>query len=282
LVCAGAALNIREQIAEKAAHCERDDYYALLNLGRDTTTQDVKIAYKRLSALLAEPALSAPENADLRFMTDKIRLTLDRAFATLSDPLRRANYEHKQRRGGPHAPEPQKLPGGAEVIRLMRFTPEEKERADTADKFNVAGCRHFARKEYAEAETLLKRAVELVPDHPLYNLKLGWTIFNNPSRERTERLTLARKYLELAAAHAPYDPQARYCMAEYWRESGNDNQCRRELEATLRCDAKHPRASAELERLKARLGQAVRSPVPTKAPARSGVGGLIDRLLGRS
>ena len=136
----------------------------------------------------------------------------------------------------------------------------------------------FNRGEMTRAERYLERARELCPDEARYCLRLGWTILRNPDRDAKERVEAARPLFEHAAVLAAWDPEVRYRFAQYWREAGNRENYRSELEAALRCEGpRHVQASKELENLReAEKARAAKTGPETPQP------GLLRRLFKRA
>ena len=105
----------------------------------------------------------------------------------------------------------------------------------------------YERRAMDEAEACYRKALALEPANPRLQLELGWTVMHNTHREPEERLAEARPFLEEAVVGQPYDATTRYCMATYWRETGDMRRYRRELKSVLRCEPGHARAQAELD-----------------------------------
>ena len=248
---------LREFIAEKLRHVDAWDHYALLDVARGAEDEELQKAYRRALRVLSFLRGRDGEPHELIESSRRIERALSRAYATLSNPVRRTNYDHEKRPPKPERPVTEaagitELPPGMGLDYMMSAGVAElgPRRHKVCELLFGRGIEHLQRDEYGAAETLLKRAHELEPDDASYVLKLGWTILHNPERPPVQRRAEARPYLELAVAGAPYDAPTRYAMASYWREAGKNLQWRRELEATLRCDAHHAKARRELDMLR--------------------------------
>ena len=83
---------LRSRIAARRALVEEGDYFALLGVGRNATTYDVRRAYSELCEELDPARVLTPATVDLRDDLDAIRLVLKEAYEILADDLRRERY----------------------------------------------------------------------------------------------------------------------------------------------------------------------------------------------
>ncbi len=248
-----SANDIRQYVAEAINYEARRDYYGLLGVSPDATADQIAAAYRALTSTLDPVRLERPEYRDLRAFALRILRTGAEAVGVLSDPARRSEYDQKRIIGVPE-PQHDKTPEPFSIRELLSSPVSffGHRRKDAAERVVKLASIHYAKGEYFEAEVLYSRAHELDPENPTYEIKMGWSALKNTKRPVEERLQKARRPLERGAARAPYDAEARYAMATYWREANEPAQYRRELEATLRCDRAHEKARKELSELDAR------------------------------
>lgn len=78
------------------------DYYALLEAPRTATTAEIKRSYRRLARRYHPDARAAqPGGADEAELNRRITL-LNEAYAVLSNPQKRADYDAQRRRSEDH------------------------------------------------------------------------------------------------------------------------------------------------------------------------------------
>lgn len=244
----------RERLTRCLSSIERQDHYGAIGASRDATAPQLRVAYREAVSRLDDPQLTHTSHEDLLLLVPRIRTGLDRALSVLTNPVRRAAYDARRKPATPAeilASKQAALPSAKEIEELLTVPAATLGRRvpEVAALLHQLGCRAFAKEDYGFAERLLRRSLDLEPDNAVYALKLGWTVFKNPAREAGDRADTAKPYMDHAVAASPYDANARFMMAEYWREVGNRLQRKRELEAVLRCDPTHRRARHELERI---------------------------------
>ncbi|MFT7624243.1 MAG: Tfp pilus assembly protein PilF [Myxococcota bacterium] len=129
----------------------------------------------------------------------------------------------------------------------------ERERAATADPliraFRQLAYRHLQKERYADAEKLFRVLLRRRPEEPDFMLGLGWTILRDQEGITQDRLAEARTNLRRACTRAPYNADARYCMAMCYLACGYHRRVLDELQAALRSDPGHVLAREALEKL---------------------------------
>ena len=238
---------ITELTADKLRYADQRDYYGLLGLKPDADAGSVKAAYfdlvKRFHPDRLKNAAAATDGA-------RVFRELATAFSTLGDAGRRAAYDRERSPVGrviSGRQEPEAVIE-AEFNRLMAIPVIAigERRESLARSFLQRGATLLARGDVNGAVRHMRHAVLLVPGDPDGSLKLGWTLLTRENSADLGRVEEARGLLQHAAAKLPYSADARYSLAFCWRTVGQAVFYRKELEATLRCQADHPKATREL------------------------------------
>jgi tetratricopeptide (TPR) repeat protein len=249
------------------------DHYALLGVSPEVSVDAIKEVYLELVRHY-HPDLF--KDADRHAAAKRVSEALVDAWLTLSDPVKRAAYDRQRAGKGVHVPKLDRdLRAEAELARMLIASPAAigSRRVEVAKALHQRGAVLFSRREYAEAERYLRRALELDPSVPEHSLRLGWALFNNRSHPDTVRLHEARALIGHGVAKDPYNADARYSFACICREMGQHDQYRHELEAAMRGRTAHPRAKEELAALdakEARHEEAVRRYEQAKADESGG------------
>ena len=246
---------VTQLIRQMVEYVEDGDYFALLGVPRDASGADIKAAYVRLVKELHPDRLDRLNLGPVAADADLVFRAVNQAYAALSNDLRRTEHLRRLGETPPGAlgrvmeessPDPS---GDFDVILTAPIETFGDKAGSVAVALHQRGSVLFGQGDVDGAERHFERARELDPDTPLYSLKLGWTILKNERRPHGERLSQARPHLEHAAARDAYNADARFCMAMYWREAGNPDNQRHELEAVLRCNPRHTQARKELDDL---------------------------------
>jgi len=92
------------------------DYYTILGLDADASPESIKVAYRRL-AREAHPDRAGHKSADAQAAASAVMAELNEAYSTLSDNLRRKNYDEEfrkwQAKTATAVAEPEPEPGAA-------------------------------------------------------------------------------------------------------------------------------------------------------------------------
>jgi tetratricopeptide (TPR) repeat protein len=148
----------RREILERAAAIDSQDYFDMLGLARDATTEQVEAAYFE-AAKRWHPDRLPPELASVRDACTRIFARIGEARVTLADESARARYL-KVAADGSGSPQAQEA-----VARVV----------EAATQFQKAEvC--FKRNDLAQAETFCRRAHELDPTQPDYLALLAWLV----------------------------------------------------------------------------------------------------------
>jgi hypothetical protein len=83
---------VRARVAARLSLVEEGDYFALLGVGRDATSYDLRRAYTSLRKAFDPGAVLTAATVDLKDDVDSILEVLEEAYDVLRDPVRRERY----------------------------------------------------------------------------------------------------------------------------------------------------------------------------------------------
>jgi tetratricopeptide (TPR) repeat protein len=185
---------LRSEVLERHAALAELDHYGVLGVAREAPANAVKTAYLKAAKRFHPDALSGIGLSDVRAQATALFARIARAYATLSDPESRSDYNAQ-------------LDGNA-----------------TADADRIANAEALYRKgdillkagDFSGALTFLQPAVELWPEDPAYRSSLGWALFKMTPPD----LDAAREHLERSVELDDRDARAHYRLGLVLREAG--------------------------------------------------------------
>jgi curved DNA-binding protein CbpA len=230
---------VQQLIEERMQAAVDGDYYAVLGLPKDAKPTKIQAAYIEIAKTLHPDKLSQDGLDEFRDTATSLFRFATEAQEVLTHPEKRASYDS----GDLVA----KGVGGGEAT-----GSEERNRLNKAKLRYQKGSVLLNRKGWADAEKLLREAVELNENDARYWRKLGWAIFNGPGDDAVQRQDEAcrcwLKTLELAED----DPEAHYFMALYHKKKSDLSKMRSALKRTVKLKPRHVEAQRELRLLKMR------------------------------
>lgn len=176
-----AADALRNEVETTFARLDELDYYQLLGLEPSADAAAVKRAYLRAAKTYHPDALARSGlEAEVRGRANRVFASIGKAYATLSDPTRRRDYDRSQG-SGESSLDAERLANAETLFRkgevLLRLG-------------NFGGALEF-----------LAPAVELWPDEADYQSALGWALYKKRPPEPEQALV----HLQRAAELAPED-----------------------------------------------------------------------------
>jgi tetratricopeptide (TPR) repeat protein len=183
-----------EEIVRRAASIDRSDYFAMLEVRRDATLEDVQASFFSL-AKRWHPDRLAPELAPVRDACSRVFARMSEAHSTLSDPAKRESYMQLLTDGS-GSPETQE-----KVAKVI----------DAATNFQKAEvC--LRRGDHAQAEALCQLALDADATQSDYLAMMAWLLALKPENQSPEQT--AKSITMLSAA---IKLNARCEMAYFWR-----------------------------------------------------------------
>ena len=241
---APAAADVMNLIRERSELLARGaDHFALLGITPGTPLPDLRKVYFGLARQLHPDRLTALGIPDDSRDAQRLFAQINTAFAILTTPSRRAEYERTQQRGGEG------------VVRA------EQERANEAARRILAAEEEFRAGEIALRREQLdvalehfKHALELNPDEADHHAMVGWTIFAG-ALDKTKVLREARGMLDKAMRMAPKSVAPRLYLGRLARIMGRDREALEHFHEVLNLQPAHTEAGSEIRMLELRIQQ---------------------------
>jgi curved DNA-binding protein CbpA len=264
-----------EEIVERAASINRSDYFAMLDVKRDSTLEAVQKAFFSL-AKKWHPDRLPLELSPVRDACSRVFARMSEAHTTLSDPAKRENYMLLLADGS-GSPETQE-----KVAKVI----------DAATNFQKAEvC--LRRGDHAQAEALCQLALSADSTQSDYLAMMAWLLALKPENQSPEKTT--RSLLMLTEA---IKLNARCEMAYFWRgmllrRLGKGDAAMRDFREVVELNPRNIDAAREVRLHRMRGGRLSTKPPESKGdsaspPRRSsplpskpedGKGRLFDRLF---
>jgi Flp pilus assembly protein TadD len=205
------AAALRREVTEKHAHLDLD-HYALLGIRREATPADIKRAYFSAAKRLHPDALSRSGLEALRKPANELFARIAKAYAVLSDPKARRDYDLD-------------ATGGEEG---------EAERIAQAETLYRKGEILVRKGAFQEAVKFLAPAVELWAEDAEYRSALGWALYKKGKSEPQP----AREHLSKAVKIDPKNAVAHYRLGVVLRALGESEAAQKALAIAKQLDPK--------------------------------------------
>jgi len=205
------AAALRKEVTEKHARLDLD-HYALLGVPRGATPADIKRAYFSAAKRLHPDALSRSGLESLRKPANDLFARIAKAYAVLSDPKARRDYDTDA--------------GGTEE--------GEAERIAQAETLYRKGEILLRKGAFQEAVQFLAPAVELWAEDAEYRSALGWALYKKGKSEPQPARDHLKKAVQLDAKNAV----AHYRLGVVLRALGDQAGAEKALAVAKRLDPK--------------------------------------------
>jgi len=195
-----AAEALRGEITSRFEQLDDLDHYQLLELAESAGSADIKASYLRAAKRYHPDALAKAGLDDrTRQQANKVFAKISKAYAVLSNPRQRSEYDEARRSEG----------GPIDAARLANAESLYRKGEVLLRSGNFAGAIEF-----------LRPAVELWPDESDYCAALGWALY----RKLPSEPDLARKHLERAVELGPENATAIHRLGIVARSLGHDEE----------------------------------------------------------
>ncbi len=235
-------------VVERARTINRADYFAMLNLARDSTPEEAESGFLAL-VMKWHPDRLPPELLPLREACSRVFARLSEARATLTDPKRRAGYMRLLAEGS-GSPEMQET-----IIRVVAATEDFK-------KAEV----YFKRNDFVQAEELCRRALAGDATQADYLAMLAWLISLKPESQPVEKTVTSIRMLDKAIAMSDQCERAFFWRGMLYKRIGRDRGRVPGLSGGGRAEPRQHRRRPR----DASLQHAIRHAESTAAPTRAG------------
>jgi tetratricopeptide (TPR) repeat protein len=240
-----------EEIVRRAASIDRSDYFAMLEVRRDATLEDVQASFFSL-AKKWHPDRLAPELTPVRDACSRVFARMSEAHSTLSDPAKRESYMQLLTDGSGSPETQQKV---AKVI-------------DAATNFQKAEvC--LRRGDHAQAEALCQLALDADATQSDYLAMMAWLLALKPENQSPEQTAKS-----IAMLSAAIKLNARCEMAYFWRgmllrRLGKTDAAMRDFKEAVDLNPRNIDAAREVRLHRMRGGRFSTTPPVTKGDSGS-------------
>jgi tetratricopeptide (TPR) repeat protein len=257
------------EIVQKAVSIDRTDFFAMLDLPRDATKDEIETAFFSL-AKRWHPDRLPPELAPVRDACNRVFSRMSEAHRMLVDDEQRARYI-KVAADGSGTPEMQDA-----VAKVV-------EAAGAFQKAEVC----FKRNDLGQAEGLCRRALELDDTQADYHALLAWLIAMKPESQSAEGTQICIQMLDRAIGMSQKCEKAFFWRGLLYKRLGKAGLALRDFRKVAELNPRNIDAVREV-RLHTMRGGSQRdsSPPPaaasgSTAPSKADDGkpGLLGRLF---
>jgi tetratricopeptide (TPR) repeat protein len=221
-----AALGAKEKVLKTG------DYFALLEIDRDASADEVKQAYFKLAKRFHPDRFLSNDLRNLRRRAEAV-------FERISEAHDALRSEDKRR----------------EYVALLADPriKGDKKRAQTvgqADAHFMRAQQLISQGEWAKAEETLRRAIDLYEDDPEYHAALGWVTYQNPQTTPRSRRTSAIKPLLKALQLKADHERSHLTLGRIYELEGLADEAVRHYQKVLEVNGRNNDAAQALGRLR--------------------------------
>jgi tetratricopeptide (TPR) repeat protein len=259
------------EIVDLAARIDRSDYFMMLDLARDATSDEVETAFFALAKRWHPDRLPA-ELSPVRDACSHVFARMSDARATLGDEDGRKKYMGLLAEGA-GSPEMQET-----VVRIV-------EAASHFQKAEVC----FKRNDFVQAETLCRRALELDATQPDYIAMLAWLVAMKPENQSPDKTLASIEQLTRAIKMSDKCEKAFFWRGLLFKRLGKNDLALKDFREAVELNPRNIDAAREVRlhhmrggsRTSAPPARRSSSPSPQKPPPRGGEPGAKGSLFGR-
>jgi curved DNA-binding protein CbpA len=217
------------------------DHYRLLGVTHNTHVDDIRKAYFALARQLHPDRLRALNITDDRRDAQRLFAQVNAAFAELSEPARRADYNRVLDRGGEAAMRAEQK-RAEELLARAREGEEAFQRGEAA----------LRRDQIPTAVAEFAKARELCPDEADYHAMYAWASFCAAS-DKASVASATRALMQRAIDRSPQAVTARFLLGRVERILGRDQEALRHFRDVLADQPYHTEAASEVRAIESRL-----------------------------
>lgn len=232
------ANGVDPRLAQKLLSLARQNHYEILEVPVGATGQALKNAFFRLLRTYRLQELDTTyTNPRERQAAQQLLDRATVAFRELDDPESRARYIQAMKR-------PEALQEHEASPRILADVEAQKGELDMTNK------------QYEQAATCFRKAIDLYPDEPSYQFQLGMAIYlkamdETPSQDNLPE-SVRKPFLKAVAMSPRYDMPRLY-LGYVSKRNGELKRALKEFEGALECNPDNKRAHSEVRLLKRRL-----------------------------
>ena len=231
-----ALVQRRKEILERAAQIDKENYFDMLGVPRDAPADVIRGAYFQLARIWHPDRLSQ-DIVDVKPACAKVFARLSEAHQTLSDEQKRRQYAQQLSMGGGSPEE------DAQVQAILEATL-------CFQKAEIC----FKRNDLAQAETLLRKAVELDGTQADYVALLAWVDTLKPQNQSVEAMTERITEFDRAIGLNGRCERAYFYRAMLYKRIGNDAFALRDFKFAFELNPRNVDAQREVRLIAMRKG----------------------------
>jgi curved DNA-binding protein CbpA len=249
----------KKEIQDKAAALDKEDYFALLGVTRDTPTSEIQKAFFGL-AKKWHPDRVPPGLADVKDLCARVFGKMSEAHQTLMDPAKRAKYESSKKTGSDDSPEAQ-----AQVMAIL----------GAATDFQKAEiC--LKRNDFKQAEEFCKKAIAVEPKQADYISMMAWLESQKPQKQDPGSTQAQVLELTRAIGISQACERAFFYRAMLLKRLGQEAQAMKDFKRAVELNPRNVDATRELRLFNMRGGDKAS---PSGGKTKDEGGGIFGRLF---
>ncbi len=163
-----AVVVTRELIEQAFKDLDAKNYYDILGVGRNATTQEIKKSYFRLAKVYHPDRHAHSEFSDMTPMLERLFVSISEAYNVLNDDAKRDQYNME-------------LSRGARKHQRPAEQRQDSQKGNAAAQFSE-GLKQLQSQNYWGAEEAFRWAMRLDPSNPDYIFHLGLALAKMPRR----------------------------------------------------------------------------------------------------
>ena len=250
----------KKEIEDKAATVDKEDYFALLGVARDTPASEIQKAFFGLAKKWHPDRVPAPL-AEVKNLCAKVFGRMSEAHQTLMDPAKRAKYESSKKPGNDDSPEAQ-----AQVMAIL----------GAATDFQKAEiC--LKRNDLKQAEEFCRKAIAVEPKQADYISMLAWLDSLKPQRQTPAAMQEQVAELTRAIGVSQACERAFFYRAMLLKRLGQEPAAMKDFKRAMELNPRNVDATRELRLYNMRGGDKAK-PASGAAKKEEG-GGIFGRLF---
>ena len=232
----------RDQLTAKLAAVDAGaDHFALLEVNRAGTRQEIKTAYFNLAKLYHPDRLAVLQLPELRSNAERIFAALSSAYATLDDDVKRKGYLDILGQGGHSAVRRKEDEEGARAARIL-----------AAEGSYHQGEMALRRNQVPQAVDHFKRALDLNGEEADHHAMYAWCVWLTAT-DKARVAGEVRKMLLKAVELSENCVQAHYYLGHVALQLGQHDRALAKFNEVLEKNRNHVDAQREARLLQRRL-----------------------------
>lgn len=249
----------KKEIQDKAASLDKDDYYAVLGVTRETPTAEIQKSFFTL-AKKWHPDRVPAVLADVKDLCAKVFARMSEAHQTLTDPAKREKYDSSRKKGSDDSPEAQ-----AQVMAIL-------EAATNFQKAEIC----LKRNDFKQAEELCRKAIAVEPKQADYISMMVWLEAQKPQKQDAASMQAQVVELTRAIGISQACERAFFYRATLLKRLGQEDKAIKDFKKAMELNPRNVDAQREVRLYNMRGGA---SSPPPKGGKEEGGGGIFGRLF---